>query len=163
VYPIELSGGKSSGRVTSEAKARVFIDAVAARLKPRVRIVPSLRDSVTFSHPTQDSASLRPGLTALPPLRGSFFVSHTPPPRIKLSSHADSESVPFEEPIKASLRVSARTDELLHHPRQHFSRLAQHHGVKKRTIRRFLRANVNGSCPIHPRHAHETGGRFDYA
>ncbi|MGA2372722.1 MAG: DNA polymerase III subunit alpha [Candidatus Korobacteraceae bacterium] len=58
----------------------------------RVRTVPSLRDSVTFSHPTQDSASLRPGLTAVPPLRGSFFVSHTPPPKIELNSHADSKS-----------------------------------------------------------------------
>ena len=58
----------------------------------RVRTVPSLRNSVTFSHPTQDSAPLRPGLTALPPLRGSSFVIHTPPPEIKLNSHAGSKS-----------------------------------------------------------------------
>ena len=73
----------------------------------RVRTVPSLRDSDLFPTlprtplPTPTSANpalvgdpgaLRPGLTAVPPLRGSFFVSHTPPPKIKLNSHADSKS-----------------------------------------------------------------------
>ena len=71
----------------------------------RVRTVPSLRDSATCFHSTQDSASLRPGLTALPPLRGSFFVSHTPPPKIRLSSHADSTALILYCARSARLKV----------------------------------------------------------
>ena len=51
-----------------------------------------------FSCPTQDSAALRPGLTARPPLRGSFFVSHIPLAEIKHSSHANLKAHPFQRP-----------------------------------------------------------------
>jgi hypothetical protein len=68
--------------------------------------VPSLRDSGSFYLPTQDSAALRPGLTALPPLhhpisrntganwgprlRGSISVRSTPLAKLKLVTHTGS-------------------------------------------------------------------------
>ena len=45
-----------------------------------------------ISHLTQDSAALRPGLMAQPPLRGSIFVLPAPLPQGKSSSHADTKA-----------------------------------------------------------------------
>ncbi len=64
------------------------MSAIGRALAPHgVTAVPSLQDSVTFPHPTQDSAPLRPGLTALPPLRGSIPARPTSLVETELSSH----------------------------------------------------------------------------
>ncbi len=59
-----------------------------------LRTLPPLRGSGKNSHLTQDSATLRPGLTALPPLRGWIFANRIPLPRSQHSSHANSEVLP---------------------------------------------------------------------
>ena len=56
----------------------------------RVRGVPPLRGSDEDFHSTQDSAPHRPGLSALPPLRGSALMFPTPPPQTEPGSHTDS-------------------------------------------------------------------------
>jgi len=75
----------------------------------RVRTVPSLRDSVSFSHPTQDSAPLRHGLTALPPFRGSIFAGSTPPTKIKPSSPVDPESRALTKSFQGRALTKPRT------------------------------------------------------
>ena len=51
-----------------------------------VRTVPSLGPDL-FSDANQDSAALHPGLTALPPLRGSISARSTPQAKAKPSIH----------------------------------------------------------------------------
>ena len=62
---------------------------------------------------------LRPGLTALPPLRGWFvpeLCGLVPPPNHRPSFHADSEVVPFQNPglIGASLTITSSVDLEVH-------------------------------------------------
>ena len=63
-----------------------------------------------------------------------FFGLLTPlPKKEKLGLTQTLKGRPFRKTdlIRASLRVSARTNQLLHHSWQHFSRLAQHHLVEE--------------------------------
>ena len=78
---------------------------------------PGLRFPPQRAQPRRSSGapvSLRPGLTARPPLRGSFFVSHTPPPKIKLCSHADAVS---KAPSFAGLPLARLKSRALTQPR----------------------------------------------
>ncbi len=83
VVEVGFHGGVN---VIARERNRKFLEAKRVCL----RIVPSLKGLDLISDSTQDSAGLRPGLTALPPLRGSISVHPTAPAREKLSSHTDS-------------------------------------------------------------------------
>jgi len=85
------------------------VNALSARLKSCVRTVPSYGTRLLLSTlPRTPLRSVLANCASTP--SGFFFVSHTPPPKIKLSSHADSEVVPcykalqgrlFQRPVKA--------------------------------------------------------------
>ena len=66
--PEHGASGPRTARPLSFVVARVV-----RTFRGRVRTVSSLRDSDYFSHFTQDSASLRPGLTATPTPSGFCF------------------------------------------------------------------------------------------